>query len=70
MTTIAHSEREAALIETARRVLPGGSFGNLPGDIVIARGPRPAASGMSAATNTSISCSAPARCSSATAIPR
>lgn len=38
MTTIARSERETALIETARRVLPGGTFGNIPGDIVIAEG--------------------------------
>ena len=28
----------AALIETARRVLPGGTFGNLPGDIAIREG--------------------------------
>lgn len=32
------SPQEAALLETARRVLPGGSFGNLAGDVVIARG--------------------------------
>ncbi|MDE2582567.1 MAG: aminotransferase class III-fold pyridoxal phosphate-dependent enzyme [Rhodospirillales bacterium] len=31
-------ERERALIETARRVLPGGSFGNMPADLVIAEG--------------------------------
>ena len=38
MTTIPPSERERALIETARRVLPGGSFGNMPGDLIIAEG--------------------------------
>ena len=38
MTTIPPSERARALIETARRVLPGGSFGNMPGDLVIAEG--------------------------------
>ncbi len=36
----AHSRttRETALIETARRVLPAGSFGNVPFDMVIAEG--------------------------------
>ena len=38
MTIIPPSDRAQALIETARRVLPGGSFGNLPGDLVIAEG--------------------------------
>lgn len=38
MTTLPPSERERALIETARRVLPGGSFGNMPGDLIIAEG--------------------------------
>ena len=32
------SDREAALVETARRVLPAGSFGNVPFDMVIAEG--------------------------------
>ncbi len=32
------SEQELALMETARRVLPAGSFGNMPADVVIARG--------------------------------
>jgi len=32
------SEAEQALLETARRVLPAGSFGNLAGDIVIGEG--------------------------------
>jgi glutamate-1-semialdehyde 2,1-aminomutase len=31
-------EQEAALMETARRVLPAGSFGNVPADLVIAEG--------------------------------
>ncbi len=38
MTHLPPSERERALIETARRVLPGGTFGNVPGDLVIAEG--------------------------------
>ncbi|MGH7044020.1 MAG: aspartate aminotransferase family protein [Acetobacteraceae bacterium] len=38
MTTPTPDEHEHALIETARRVLPGGSFGNMPGDLVIAEG--------------------------------
>ncbi|MBW4091834.1 MAG: aminotransferase class III-fold pyridoxal phosphate-dependent enzyme [Proteobacteria bacterium] len=38
MTNLPPSERERALIETARRVLPGGSFGNMPGDLIIAEG--------------------------------
>jgi len=38
MTMIPPSEHERALIETARRVLPGGSFGNMPGDLIIAEG--------------------------------
>ena len=33
-----HSEAEQALLDTARRVLPGGNFGNLAGDIVIREG--------------------------------
>ena len=32
------SDRETALVETARRVLPAGSFGNVPFDMVIAEG--------------------------------
>ena len=35
---ISRSERELALTALARRVLPGGSFGNLSSDIVIAKG--------------------------------
>jgi glutamate-1-semialdehyde 2,1-aminomutase len=38
MTDMTGKEREAALVALARRVLPGGSFGNLSSDIVIARG--------------------------------
>jgi glutamate-1-semialdehyde 2,1-aminomutase len=34
----AKSDAELALIELAQRVLPGGNFGNLPGDIVIREG--------------------------------
>ena len=33
-----HGDEEAALPELAQRVLPGGSFGNLAGDIVIREG--------------------------------
>ena len=32
------TEEEQSLIDLAQRVLPGGSFGNLPGDIVIREG--------------------------------
>jgi glutamate-1-semialdehyde 2,1-aminomutase len=32
------SPEEAALLDSARRVLPGGSFGNLAGDIVVSHG--------------------------------
>ncbi|HET7881102.1 MAG TPA: aminotransferase class III-fold pyridoxal phosphate-dependent enzyme [Acetobacteraceae bacterium] len=33
-----HSDEEQTLIELAQRVLPAGSFGNLPGDLVIREG--------------------------------
>ncbi len=32
------SEQEQALMETARRVLPAGSFGNMPADVIIREG--------------------------------
>jgi glutamate-1-semialdehyde 2,1-aminomutase len=38
MAEISRSERELALVALARRVLPGGSFGNLTSDIVIGEG--------------------------------
>jgi glutamate-1-semialdehyde 2,1-aminomutase len=38
MTDISRNEQELALVALARRVLPGGSFGNLSSDIVIAEG--------------------------------
>ena len=38
MSELTHSDEELALIELAQRVLPAGSFGNLPGDIVIREG--------------------------------
>ena len=38
MTDIQRNAEEQALIDTAQRVLPAGSFGNLAGDVVIARG--------------------------------
>ncbi len=38
MTVVARSPLELELIETASRVLPGGGFGNLASDIVIAHG--------------------------------
>ena len=33
-----HSDAERELVETARRVLPGGSFGNVPDEVIIAEG--------------------------------
>ncbi len=38
MTKISRTEQELALTTLARRVLPGGSFGNISADIVIAEG--------------------------------
>lgn len=38
MTAVTRSEIELGLVETARRVLPAGGFGNLASDVVIARG--------------------------------
>ena len=38
MNANTRSDRETALVETARRVLPAGTFGNVPFDIVIAEG--------------------------------
>ena len=38
MAEISRSERELALVALARRVLPGGGFGNLSSDIVIGEG--------------------------------
>jgi glutamate-1-semialdehyde 2,1-aminomutase len=38
MTEISRNEHELALVALARRVLPGGSFGNLSSDIVIGEG--------------------------------
>ena len=38
MSELNRSDEELELIELARRVLPAGSFGNLPGDIVIREG--------------------------------
>ena len=38
MTQIPRSEREQSLVEIARRVLPAGGFGNMPGEIIIHRG--------------------------------
>ena len=38
MTEISRNEQELALVALARRVLPGGSFGNLASDIVIGEG--------------------------------
>jgi glutamate-1-semialdehyde 2,1-aminomutase len=38
MDAFTHNDTERALIEAAKRVLPGGSFGNLPTEIVISRG--------------------------------
>src|SRR5579862_8012553 len=38
MAEMSRNERELALVALARRVLPGGSFGNLSADIVIGEG--------------------------------
>jgi glutamate-1-semialdehyde 2,1-aminomutase len=38
MNVITRNDAELALIDTARRVVPGGSFGNLPAEIVIREG--------------------------------
>jgi glutamate-1-semialdehyde 2,1-aminomutase len=38
MTDVTRNEQELALVEMAKRVLPGGSFGNLSSDIVIGEG--------------------------------
>ncbi|MBN8873043.1 MAG: aspartate aminotransferase family protein [Rhodospirillales bacterium] len=38
MPDLPRSDTELALVELARRVLPGGSFGNLSSDVVIAEG--------------------------------
>ena len=38
MAALSRSEQELALVALARRVLPGGTFGNLASDIVIAEG--------------------------------
>src|SRR3546814_17128837 len=38
MSGLVKNETELALIETARRVLPAGTFGNFSGDIVIREG--------------------------------
>jgi glutamate-1-semialdehyde 2,1-aminomutase len=38
MPTQKHSEAERELVEVARRVLPGGGFGNVAHEVVIARG--------------------------------
>src|SRR5450631_4726094 len=38
MTEISRNEQELALVALARRVLPGGSFGNLSSDIIIGEG--------------------------------
>ena len=38
MAELPRTDKELALVDLARRVLPGGSFGNLSSDIVIAEG--------------------------------
>ena len=38
MAALSRNEQELALVALARRVLPGGSFGNLSADIVIGEG--------------------------------
>ena len=60
---------ESEIFETAKRVLPGGTFGNFPGEVIIREG-KGAAYGTRTARNTSITCSAPGRCWSGTRIPR
>ena len=38
MDPVTEGETERGLIEKARRVLPAGSFGNFPSDVVIREG--------------------------------
>ena len=38
MAAHTHSDAERELFETAKRVLPAASFGNMPGDVVIREG--------------------------------
>jgi glutamate-1-semialdehyde 2,1-aminomutase len=38
MDATSENESELALVEKAKRVLPGGTFGNFPGDVVIREG--------------------------------
>ena len=38
MTASAETDLQLELIDKARRVLPGGTFGNFPGDIIIREG--------------------------------
>jgi glutamate-1-semialdehyde 2,1-aminomutase len=38
VTPVTQSESQPALVEKAKRVLPGGTFGNFPGDVVIREG--------------------------------
>jgi glutamate-1-semialdehyde 2,1-aminomutase len=37
-TTTLRKPEETAIVETARRVLPAGGFGNVSHDVVVARG--------------------------------
>ena len=57
------------LVEQAKRVLPGGSFGNMPAEVVLRRAAA-AASGTRPAANMSTTCWARGRCSWAMPIPR
>ena len=60
----------ADLIDEAKRVLPGGSFGNMPAEVVLRDGQGRPHLGRGTARSMSTSCWARARCSSATPIPR
>ncbi len=57
------------LVEQARRVLPGGSFGNMPAEVILKEAGA-ATSTTRPARSMSTSCWAPVRCSSAMPIPR
>ena len=58
------------LVEQAKRVLPGGSFGNMPAEVVLQRRQGRPHLGREPAASMSTTCWARGRCSSATPIPR
>ena len=58
------------LVEQAKRVLPGGSFGNMPAEVVAEGGQGRPHLGRGRQASMSTSCWARGRCSSAMPIPR